>query len=40
MGWFLKRNEKVNVSSTTKEFKIAQVTMDNTFIEVDGSVKR
>ena len=22
-----------------KEFKIAQVTMDNTFIEVDGSVK-
>ena len=36
---FLKRNEKSKCIINNKEFKIAQVTMDNTFIEVDGSVK-
>ena len=36
---FLKRNEKSKCIINNKEFKIAQVTMDNTFIEVDASVK-
>ena len=36
---FLKRNEKSKCIINNKEFKIVQVTMDNTFIEVDGSVK-
>ncbi len=36
---FLKRNEKSKCIINNKEFKIAQVTMDNTFIQVDESVK-
>lgn len=36
---FLKRNEKGKCIINNKEFKIAQVTMDNTFIEVDSGVK-
>lgn len=36
---FLKKNEKSKCVINNKEFKIAQVTMDNTFIEVDASVK-
>lgn len=36
---FLKKNEKSKCIINNKEFKIAEVTMDNTFIEVDESVK-
>lgn len=36
---FLKKNEKSKCIINNKEFKIAEVTMDNTFVEVDESVK-
>lgn len=36
---FLKKNEKSKCIINNKEFRIAEVTMDNTFVEVDESVK-